>query len=379
MDRLCAVDALRGVAALWVVLFHAFHLFGNGFTPDALPARAVATVAGLGYLGVDLFLVISGFCLTYPVARSAHPPDWRANWGRFYLARGRRILPPYYTALLLSAACLTVAGPQRLYLTPAAGWWDVPLHLCLLHNLSPAAVGSFSPVFWSLALEVQLYLAFPLVLWGIRRAGVWPTVVAALLLSVAWTGGAVLVCGPRYGDAGLAPTVWNALPARLITFCLGCAAAGAVANPRTGTRWAAALVAALALPAAVWSSWPRAGATDWGAVNAPLPHWLWPVVFAALLVCGCLSRYPGWLAWLAAVGRRSYSLYLVHSLVLVGVAAVMTTQPWGVAAAVALVASVAVAAVAFHLVERPFLRPASPAAPTPPPLPATGSRLQPPG
>ncbi len=99
-----AIEGLRGVAVLWVMVFHYFVLRDGRFD-DAFIA-AVKSWAPLeafvrnGYLGVDLFFLITGFLLTLPWFRHADAglpaPDWRS----FYARRARRILPAYYVQLV---------------------------------------------------------------------------------------------------------------------------------------------------------------------------------------------------------------------------------------------------------------------------------------
>src|SRR5688500_7189677 len=100
--RLRSIDALRGIAALGVVVYHAVEQ-GKQALPNNLleyPLRAIQFISSFGYIGVFLFFVISGFCIHLQWARSraaGHEPDIR--FGPFWKRRLRRLYPPYLIAL----------------------------------------------------------------------------------------------------------------------------------------------------------------------------------------------------------------------------------------------------------------------------------------
>src|SRR5436190_4496676 len=93
VERFAAVDGLRGVACLAVVLHHAYYHAGRYQWPLGLPR-----LLSYGYLGVEIFFVLSGFCLAYPLLNTAKPA---ASWSTYAKRRARRILPAYWAALIL--------------------------------------------------------------------------------------------------------------------------------------------------------------------------------------------------------------------------------------------------------------------------------------
>lgn len=109
--RLDYIDALRGIAALWVVAFHTVHLYSAQQSSPNPVTQAFVSVAEYGHLGVNLFLVLSGFCLFYPIARKypAQAPV-TPTFRSFMKRRARRILPPYYALLTLLAVGYFVAA-----------------------------------------------------------------------------------------------------------------------------------------------------------------------------------------------------------------------------------------------------------------------------
>lgn len=158
--RLEIIDALRGLAALSVAWFH----FTNGGGLH-LPRESWLRVSGsFGWLGVEVFFVISGFVIPYSLSRGGY--RFRKDFGTFLLKRIIRLDPPY-----LIAIGLTIALWYASALTPGfAGEWpriSAPQLLSHLGYLN-AFVGYpwLSPVFWTLAIEFQYYIlvaiAFPM-------------------------------------------------------------------------------------------------------------------------------------------------------------------------------------------------------------------------
>src|SRR5262245_33011004 len=103
--RLSFIDGLRGLAVLMVLTYHCWvHTIGERHLPVTvafLHRNVDVTIPlHLGYVGVHLFLVLSGFCLTYPLVREG-VAGMRLELGRFFRRRAWRILPPYYVALLI--------------------------------------------------------------------------------------------------------------------------------------------------------------------------------------------------------------------------------------------------------------------------------------
>lgn len=172
--RVVGIDALRALAALAVFVYH----LGQYWRLNDLPLKLPELVA-VGAHGVDLFIVLSGFVLGLAALRT----DRQLLLGNFLARRGMRLLPSYYVAL----ACAAVIA-----LSPAATWIvaerasaaDVAWHVALLQTWSPELLGTINGSLWSVALEAQLYLLFPLLVLWTRRWGAVSLVVVTALLSV---------------------------------------------------------------------------------------------------------------------------------------------------------------------------------------------------
>jgi peptidoglycan/LPS O-acetylase OafA/YrhL len=161
LGHLDFLDGLRAVAALLVVAHHAQLEVWFGVASWTRYA---------GRLAVDVFIAISGFCLTLPVARDR----FELSAPRFFWRRARRILPPYYIATAVSLALIYTCIGDKTGTT-----WDQTIPVT--RNGIAAVVlmlvdvfhrGEINHVFWSVAVEWKIYCVFPLLLLLARRIGV---------------------------------------------------------------------------------------------------------------------------------------------------------------------------------------------------------------
>ncbi|WP_165864468.1 acyltransferase family protein [Capsulimonas corticalis] len=186
------LDSLRGVAAFYVMLSHLRAEVVLRTDPARLPAHFLSATGWMDYglVAVMIFIVLSGYCLMIPVTRSSDR-QLRGGALTYLRRRARRILPPYYAALLLSLA--VIALETKLRQGVVSHWADVSTgdfqpgvllsHLFLIHNLRTAWAYQINGPLWSVATEWQIYFLFPallLPLW--RRFGVGAAVAAGILL-----------------------------------------------------------------------------------------------------------------------------------------------------------------------------------------------------
>jgi peptidoglycan/LPS O-acetylase OafA/YrhL len=185
------LDGIRAIAAMYVVLNH--HIFDT--YKDLSPTLKFFTCwMQFGHFAVDVFIVLSGYCLMLPIARN-RGVALRGGFGEYIGRRAMRILPPYFAALVLSLVVLKCVG--LLYQVTRA---DVITHLLLIHNFSSQTVWSINPPLWSVAVEWQIYFLFPLVLLPLRKKlGDIACITIATVVGVA----------PHF----LFPRVWNLLVA----------------------------------------------------------------------------------------------------------------------------------------------------------------------
>ena len=353
-NRLAGLDGIRGLAALYVVINHVFLRAFPGYPVDHAPFWAGWFI--YGRFAVVVFIVLSGFSLALSPARHG----WRMGGvSEFAQRRARRILPAYWAALAFSLTVAWLIVPQ-----PGHGMPDVKSVLVnglLVQNI----VGAHSPnaAFWSMAVEAQLYLLFPLLLLIVRRFSAI-VMIAAVTLVVAGVG----IVGPHVSR--LDTFVIQSPPDLAALFAVGMLAAGIVGTSRARTSWPWAW---LALAAAL----PVLATIVWQGSVWTLDHLFWvdlalgPAI--ACLLAGLATGHPAPLLRLLdtrpirSLGLSSYSLYLTHApiVVLVYEKIVAGRVAQGVPAfvvtlAIALPLTIVFARLFASVFERPFLRPRAP-------------------
>ncbi len=322
-SRFGSIDALRGLAILLVIIYHAgplawrlapYHEGGWLAWPSLGWRWLLVPFFHFGFCGVHAFFVLSGFCIHLRAARQrAAGQTAKLDLRVYALRRFWRIYPPYWIALALFGLLLPFAAGVR----PSAG--DLALHASMLHTLFERSFFSINPAFWSLATEEQFYLAYPLVLLLLSRWGMRRLLIAALALSLMWRA-AVLVMLP--------PTVENFMTWRVVVhglflprwfeWLLGCWLAELVSSPSeplVGRARGLAITGALLLCLAMLTRVQLAAdklfsdALFGGGFAA-----ITGAVLAAAPARGKIWRLMGLM--LRAIGRRAYGLYLVHQPIL---------------------------------------------------------------
>lgn len=152
-----ALDGMRALAALLVLVFHAW-----SYVPGYIPAGRDPGDYPLFYgkTGVNLFFVLSGFLLFLPYAQWIFGQRQRPSALAFYKRRALRVGPAYWVSLIL----LFFLAPLTL-----ATIGDLAIHTVFLANISWGTMYTFNGVFWTMAIEVQFYATLPLIAWGIHR------------------------------------------------------------------------------------------------------------------------------------------------------------------------------------------------------------------
>jgi peptidoglycan/LPS O-acetylase OafA/YrhL len=330
-----ALQSLRGLAALWVVIYH----LDVSLSGAQLPLLGISGIR-VGWLGVDLFFVLSAYLLGQPFLEGRAP-----HYGKFLADRFRRIAPAYYAATGISVAVILFLFRSQWHPLPALAT------LVFVNNSTQDTLYAVNPVFWSLAVEMQFYLLLPF-LARLFRGRHWPWALAGCVAV------AVLFRGLTFAHGGplglLAGTFW--LPAFMAHFGVGLAAARlrTVSSPFLASLAGVLLVG---LPVALWIPQGSIGFGFESLAGQVLVRPLAAAGFALLvLAAGTPGRVRRALevAPLKTLGDISYSLYLVHlpAQLVVRWAVGLPAHPTAFVL-LGLAASLVYGAMLYGLVERP--------------------------
>jgi len=340
------IQGLRAVAVLLVALDHA----------------NVGPFTG-GFIGVDVFFVISGFLITSLLIGEADR-EGKVSLAGFYARRARRILPAATVVIVatLAASVWYLSGVQALAVAKDAIWatfFAANIHFAAIGTDYFSADVAPSPLqhYWSLAVEEQFYLAWPLLVlafawlarrrgWGVRR-----TLVPALLLiiggSLAWS---IMLTRTDHVSA------YFSTPARAWELGLGALIAAAALRIRRRPPALLALASWVGLGAIAFAAFAYDESTPFPGIAAALP-----VIGTALLLGGGLGTAkwgPQFLLGLLpmrVIGDWSYSFYLWHWPALI-IAAAAWREPEGWSGAAVLGVALVLSALSYHLVENPVRR-----------------------
>jgi peptidoglycan/LPS O-acetylase OafA/YrhL len=359
--RIPAVDGLRGIAVLAVVQYH-IQMFLGANSPHHI-----------GWAGVDLFFVISGFLITGILLDSRQDPHY---YRAFYARRTVRIFPIYYVSLLcaflIAPSVLAALGRgesiEPVLRLSAQGWaWSYMLNWLMgLQSFNAACL--YIQHFWSLSVEEQFYLCWPTVVRRITRRRLFVT--CGCLMAVALAARVALHILHLPGAA----FAWTVC--RVDSLAVGAAIAGAARNtgdwavfsrfaPRLAALSLTAIAAIVALRRTAYQEDPWIGTAGIS---------LLAVFFGAALILGVNARASGRYSTLlrsrllAFFGKYSYGIYVFHHPIVVGLAwrhallRRLADTPLGypgatlVLYALATGLTIVCALISWHLIERPFIR-----------------------
>ena len=356
-----ALDGLRGLAVVAVVLYH--------FVPDLVPA---------GFIGVDVFLVLSGFLITSLALDEVDRTSSMSATG-FFGRRARRLLPAAIATIVIvvvvarlldhGSVASGLRGQAVASLVYVANWWSIAQN-----NSYQAAFGAESPLnhFWSLAVEEQFYLIFPIALIGTiallrRRIGLHRLAHVALIAAIV---GALASCALMWSlrEPGTDPSrVYFGTDTRSQALFVGIAIACALrlwptsaAKRRSHVLLTTAALLGLAVLVGVATT--TSFRSDWLYTGG----FLLIAVLTGVIVLTLTGRDSVVtralsLKWLRTLGLVSYGLYLWHWPVKVFVTGQRLHLPDDTTGRIALflirvAITAAATAVSWYLIEQPFRR-----------------------
>ena len=329
LGRRAALDGVRGVACLLVLVTH-------------MVISETTRFLGGGGAGVTVFFTLSGFLIT-ALLLEERDRTGRTSLGAFYLRRTRRLVPALvaYVAVVLGLAQLLgswFAGPR-------AAAWSL-LYVSNWRMIAGELLGALSQT-WSLAIEEQFYLLWPLVLVVVLRRFSETVLLGVTVVGIATS---VYLSHALWADGVGLNRVYFGSDTRAGAILLGCAAALVVRRlgAGRGRPWIATALVLAAVPLGfvtgmknifVWMPLLVAGLTAVALVLGTRGDW------GGLLS----SRVLGW------VGKRAYGLYLWHYAAVTALAG--SGLPWRAWAPIYVVVTLVAATLSWRFVEQPFLRP----------------------
>lgn len=347
-NRIPEIDGLRAFAVLGVLYTHVW-AFGCGAVGMRAGPIDVNRILSLFGTGVDLFFVISGFCMYMMYDAKIESFSW-ASYRNLMASRARRIVPAFAVAVVFAAGL----------------WWartgefpfgQVIEHFAFVHILVPGGNQLAAP-FWSLATEWHFYLVLPLLLVMARRYGYLPTLLVAAALSVLY----------RFVESGFAPASDFQPPSRLTEFVLGIAVARAVLAdiqvPRQmrGLAGVAVGLGVMLAGRSLMTEFALRSSAHVIARTASIPLLalgyaliLWSVVSNNSLAARLLRKGS-----MQGLGRISYSFYLWHWAPGIWIGSFMIEhlgpKPFVPLAAtiISIMAVVPIAAISYSFLEAPY-------------------------
>jgi len=334
-QKIIQLDAVRGIAILWVVLH-------NATRKD--PEFHLQKIFDTGWMGVDLFFVLSGFLITGILLDTRQSDAYFRN---FYARRILRIWPLYYLALFLMFVAIPLALPStatHIY-SSASPWWAFPLFLQNLLLRAPASAAGSLGVAWSLGVEEQFYFVWP---WLVRYCSqtrlrqiavgvicISPVLrlyltqhhvdtYANLFCRLDGLMAGALLASLTHSRSSLPPKFTKAA-----CICFGVMAPLAIVADSFNDRWLVHSLAVVAATSFVYLS------LTWSN------RW-----FQALMT----NRF------LVYTGTISYGLYLLHKLPLDALQMIWPDSHLLIVLTVGISASYVLAALSWRFIEQPFLR-----------------------
>lgn len=369
------IDLARAGAVTLVLIYHLIIQMGWTW----FPSSGILKVFRIGWIGVDLFFVVSGFVISSSLIRNIENFGLNGYIKPYLKNRLARVVPLYF---LTSWCCLVLVEPQWFTRPPHQLWTNLLSHIFFVHNLSAEYAGALNGPAWSLGVEMQFYVLMALVFKWLPMRRPFLVCFAFMAIALAWRTGVCYTFDASFDSSFDIYTLntlfirMQQLPGTLDAFGLGCMMALIMRNHehwfhkylRTGWKnsilW---FVTAMALSVVSWKIlWSHS--ITYGNFTGVFLIFPVMVTFFKLLLALSFACWIGFLVSLPAdrflikilspvsyLGKISYGIYLWHMLVILSVIKIGMAHP-GQAAALVVLLTLVIASFTWHFFEQPLIR-----------------------
>jgi peptidoglycan/LPS O-acetylase OafA/YrhL len=301
--RIPALDGVRGLAIAMVVIMHT-----TVIAPLNARCAAVEAIGHAGWMGVDLFFVLSGFLITGILFDSRNDAHYFRN---FYARRGLRIFPLYYAFVAMFVLVLPQLGGDHPERGPTWCYWL--FYSNFTHGFAGEQRHRMLDVLWSLSVEEHFYLVWPLCVFRMGRANLMRLCGAIVGVAIVARCATVASGLPWLATYSITPCRMDALTIGAFV-ALSVRGAGGVAALLPLARRAAVVSTAMIIACFAWHRGPA-----WhGGPGQTVGYTAIAILFASMLTHVLVVRPgSGWHRFfttpaLLTLGRYSYAIYLFH-------------------------------------------------------------------
>ncbi len=363
-QHVAELDGIRGIAILLVMMTHYL-----GFEPWSLFDNLAFKVGGIGWMGVDVFFVLSGFLITGILYDTRHSDGYLRT---FFARRALRIFPLYFAfviGLMITAYLVIPDSPDAQRWRGVQGWyWTYTVNFLIAQAGSWGAAPLNSGHLWSLAIEEQFYLLWPFVVWKLERR-------TLMRICVVVVAGVLLLRTGLFLN-GVSPiSLFVTTPTRIDALLTGAFVALLLRAPGDLAVWRRPATMAMGAGAAILAAAVVAqrGTHQYGLVMITIGYTGIAIGAAGLVMAARVAEPTAAVrralrqSWLRFFGTYSYALYMLHGLTLALVSSLMPAIEslpalagiklhWvllraGLSGLLAVAASLA----SWHLIEKRFL------------------------